>query len=340
MAVASNEFERLNTREGFNRSLRHFKLVMELVQEMEDHNNLADVINELAALKELEENQITPILSSLLIDKYGYKYYSYNLKDNVDNFQALKEEMFKWNAVDLVLAYFHPELGIMTINPKISSHWEAVQVLKKNELLIIYAGAFNEEGSEKLLNDAITKIIALLEGRRFKTPALFLNGKFRAKEEAPKKEEKQKSAPKAKKASSPIKGGKQVTFAPPPPAAKAPEPKATGISKRKMTPMYSIPVTNELFHNGNVEAWKKIIQSYTTKNPDLEVLIFYDGEKINDINTLFKWGKVKHGSSILISVVGENICDVAKLQRYLKQGASNGFEAFLRFPVNTILNLF
>ena len=107
-----------------------------------------------------------------------------------------------------------------------------------------------------------------------------------------------------------------------------------------MTPMYSVNVTNELFHNGNVEAWKKIIESYTTTNPGLEVYIFYDGERIHDINTLFKWGKVKHGSSILFAVAGENIKDVAKLQRYLRQGASPRFEDFLRFPVNTVLNLF
>ena len=107
-----------------------------------------------------------------------------------------------------------------------------------------------------------------------------------------------------------------------------------------MTPLYSIPVTNELFHNGNVEAWKKIIQSYTTKYPDCDVYIFYEGERIHDVNALFKWGKVKHGSAILIAVAGENIQDVAKLRRYLKQGASPMFEAFLRFPVNQVLNLF
>jgi len=99
-------------------------------------------------------------------------------------------------------------------------------------------------------------------------------------------------------------------------------------------------VTNELFHNGNVEAWKKIIQSYTTKYPGLEVYVFYEGERIHDINTLFKWGKVKHGSAILIAVAGADIKDVAKLQRYLKQGASIMFEAFLKAPVNAVLNLF
>ena len=107
-----------------------------------------------------------------------------------------------------------------------------------------------------------------------------------------------------------------------------------------MTPLYSVPVTNELFHNGNVEAWKKIILSYTTKHPGLEVYIYYDGERIHDIHSLFKWGKVKHGSTILFAVGGDDIQDVAKLQRYLRQGASPKFEDFLRFPVNKVLNLF
>jgi hypothetical protein len=131
-----------------------------------------------------------------------------------------------------------------------------------------------------------------------------------------------------------------ATAAAPAAAPAAPAAPAGGTATKKMTPMYSIPVTNELFHNGNVEAWKKIIQSYTTKYPGLEVYVFYEGERIHDINTLFKWGKVKHGSAILIAVAGADIRDVAKLQRYLRQGASQMFEAFLKAPVNAILSLF
>jgi hypothetical protein len=127
--------------------------------------------------------------------------------------------------------------------------------------------------------------------------------------------------------------------APTPAAAPAPAP-APATTAKRMTPMYSIPVTNELFHNGNVEAWKKIIQSYRTKYSGLDVYVFYEGERIHDINTLFKWGKVKHGSSIMIAVAGDEIKDVAKLQRYLKQGASHMFEAFLKAPVSSVLNLF
>ncbi len=107
-----------------------------------------------------------------------------------------------------------------------------------------------------------------------------------------------------------------------------------------MTPMYSVIVQNELFHNGNVEAWKRIIASYKEKNPNLEVHIYYDGERIVNINSLFKWGKVKHGSSIQFAVSGDDIKDVAKLQRYLIQGASHMFESFLHGPVSTVLKLF
>jgi hypothetical protein len=117
---------------------------------------------------------------------------------------------------------------------------------------------------------------------------------------------------------------------------------APAISKGpvRMTPMYSVVVANELFHNGNVEAWKRIIASYSAKYPALQVYIYYEGERILDINSLFKWGKVKHGSAIQFAVSGNDIKDVAKLQRYLVQGASHQFEAFLHGPVNSVLKLF
>jgi len=123
------------------------------------------------------------------------------------------------------------------------------------------------------------------------------------------------------------------------PKAAAPAAPAAG-GKKRMTPRYGVLVTNELFHNGNVESWKRIIESYKSKYSGLDVLIWYDNEKINDINTLFKWGKVKHGTPIMISVVGDDIKDVSKLQKYLFEGASPRFEVFLKGAVNRTLDLF
>ncbi len=99
-------------------------------------------------------------------------------------------------------------------------------------------------------------------------------------------------------------------------------------------------VTNELFHNGNVEAWKNIVESYKAKFGGLDVHIFHDGQKVNNINALFKWGKVKHGDAILFCVSGEEISGVAKLQRYLFEGASLRYTNFLKKDVNKILTLF
>jgi hypothetical protein len=126
----------------------------------------------------------------------------------------------------------------------------------------------------------------------------------------------------------------------PPVVTAAASPAAAPTGPVKMTPRYAVVVQNELFHNGNVEAWKRIVASYKNTYPNLQVFIYYDGERILDINSLFKWGKVKHGSAIEFAVAGSEIKDVAKLQRYLAQGASPQFEAFLRGPVNNVLKLF
>ncbi len=325
MVSTTHDYSGLSTREGFNKSLRHFKAVMGIISELEDKVNLADILQSMIEDKELEQEQIAPIIQSLLVDKYKYKYRSFNLKNSVTDFENTVSKCSNLTAVDLVVVYYHPELGITPINPKNIKHWESVQELKKNELLVVYSGYFDKTEDKKLYTDAIDLFYKILMGETVKIPASMKRGSLKPPQPATKPAFMEKKAPKEKKVEATVQ---------------KPKGKEIKQGKRRMTPLYSIPVTNELFHNGNVEAWKKIIESYKAKHPDLDVYIFYEGERIHDINTLFKWGKVKHGSAILISVAGENIKDVAKLQRYLKQGASPMFEAFLKFPVNTVLNLF
>jgi hypothetical protein len=343
MAEAVYEYVALSTREGFNRSLRHFQAVNDIVPEFESKTNLADELNGLLDEKAIQPNQIGPIVNALLVGhpKYNYRSRSYNLIRNIEEFDPIVSEVGKWDGVDLVLAYYHPDLGLTLINPKNKQHWDSVQALRKNELLTIYCGTMTEKAPEKLLETAIDALISLLETGKVRTPASLTQGKFKWK--APKPPAPPKPKVKKKPGRPPARA--KAKAAPAPGAAPA-APQAVAVAvevpskKRRMTPMYSIPVSNELFHNGNVEAWKKVIQSYNAKYPGLEVFIFYEGERIHDINTLFKWGKVKHGSTIMIAIAGEEIKDLAKLQRYLRQGASPAFEAFLRFPVNTVLNLF
>lgn len=337
MIAESYQYERLSSREGFNTALLHFKAVSGMLGDFEKGTNLADLLNERIEENDLKPEQIPAIIKAVLVDKYGYTGKSVNIAAAVEDFSDLSDEVRKWKGVDLVVMYPHPELGITVINPKNPFHWKQVGNLKRDEIVTVYSGSFAEEGKESLHKTAIETFWALLRGKKKKASAALTKGSFtytpekkvKPKEAAPKKPGR---PPKVKKSAKPTEKGA--------PEKQAPKEEVRRTGAKKMTPMYSVPVTNELFHNGNVEAWKRIIQSFTAKHPDCDVYIFYEGERIHDINTLFKWGKVKHGSSILFAVVGENIQDVAKLQRYLRQGASHRFEDFLKFPVNQIPPLF
>jgi len=304
------------------------------------------------------------LLRMLLVDKLGYKSVSSNLQAVTKDVPGLAKEFAAWKGVDLVVAYHHPDLGLLIANPKIAEELINFGMLRKRELLVIYAGKGGAPADE-ICQRAAELAVVFFEGSKAKVPVEFTQGNFVAKkirkEEA---EEKPAKAPKAARAGRPaktpapaaVKGGrgpgrrkasvaapaavvapKESRVAPPVVTAAAP-----AISKGpvRMTPMYSVVVSNELFHNGNVEAWKRIIASYNAKYPALQVFIYYEGERILDINTLFKWGKVKHGSAIQFAVSGNDIKDVAKLQRYLVQGASHQFEAFLHGSVNNVLRLF
>ncbi len=353
MPEMNNEYERFFDREGFNKSLNDF----------EDEINLADILNALISEKEVTQEQLSPILYALLVDKYGYMTDSYNMESTLEDFEHIQEQTEQWKAVDIVLAYHHPELGFTVINPKNKAHWGLAQNMRKNELVSIYAGMFDQETDEKIASKAIETCIRFLQGKKTKSPQMLLKGDFTFKpfeleggEEEEEQAERRAPASRPRSRREPVRAtatgsSYESTETEEEEAVEgenesdhvqgadvSAEPDLSG--GRRMTPMYSVPVTNELFHNGNVEAWKKIIQSYQAKYEGCQVLVFYEGERIHDINTLFKWGKVKHGSTILFAVVGEQIKDVAKLQRYLRQGASSMFEAFLRVPVNTVLNLF
>ncbi|WP_321991648.1 hypothetical protein [Marispirochaeta aestuarii] len=335
MGTLPYAYEHFFTREGFNSSLGHFQAVANIIPEIQQKNNLADQLNQMLGENTLNQNQLGPIVYALLVDKYAYACDSCNLKDTVEAFDEIHEAVAGWNAVDLVMTYIHPELGYLIANPKNRSHWDSVGTLRKNEIVTVYAGGMDRGVDQKTADKAVETFIKYLNGSPGKPPALLTKGSFKYSPPKEIKEPKKPAVRKKKTSTARKPAGQKDTAATAPPPARE-----SGGGKKRMTPFYSVPVSNELFHNGNVEAWKRIIQSYQAKHPGLEVYIFYEGERIHDIAALFKWGKVKHGSTIVFAVAGEDIKDVAKLQRYLRQGASPRFEDFLRFPVNTVLNLF
>jgi len=339
MAEGAN-LEILSTRAGFNSAVRHIKKTMDIASK--SNANLGDVIYELDD-EELTSGKIGLLLRMLLVDKLGYKSASTNLSSTVNDVSVLAKEFGKWTGVDLVAAYFHPEMGLLVANPKVAEELADFGQLSKRELIVVYAGLQGRETDENC-QKAADLALKLFEGSRITTPTFLTKGRFMAKKvsKPTKVSEKKAVEKKPKPKAAPKKAPAKKAAAKPAPVKKAAtvvQVKSAGKPAR-MTPRYSVIVQNELFHNGNVEAWKRIITSYKAKHPDLQVFIYYENERIQDINSLFKWGKVKHGSSIDFAVAGNDIQDVAKLQRYLAQGASHLFEAFLRGPVNTVLKLF
>jgi len=339
MAESAN-LEILSTRSGFNSAVRHIKKTMEIASKI--NSNLGDIIYELDD-EELTSGRIALLLRMLLVDKLGYKSASTNLESTVSDLSVLAKEFGKWNGVDLVAAYMHPEMGVLVANPKVAEELAGFGQLRKRELMVVYAGLQDKVADENC-QKAADLALKLFEGSKVTPPAALTKGKFTVKKVSkPKKADEEKPAAKAK-AKAPAKGKAASKKAG---GAASPVKKAASVVQvqssggpAKMTPRYAVVVQNELFHNGNVEAWKRIIASYKAKHPALEVFIYYEGERILDINSLFKWGKVKHGSAIEFAVAGSEIQDVAKLQRYLAQGASKQYEAFLHGQVNTVLKLF
>jgi len=340
MAENAN-LEILSTRAGFNSAVRHIKKTMDIASKT--NANLGDIIFELDD-EELTSGKTGLLLRMLLVDKLGYKTASTNLSSTVNDLSGLAKEFGKWNGIDLVAAYFHPEMGLLIANPKVAEELAGFGQLRQHELLVVYAGLQGKETDENC-QKAASMALRLFEGSKITAPSFLTKGRYTVKKVSkPKKISETQIVKKVKakiasKGKSPAKHAEAAVAAAPAKKAATIVQKSSGGPAR-MTPRYAVIVQNELFHNGNVEAWKRIIASYRAKHPSLEVFIYYEQERIMDINSLFKWGKVKHGSAIEFAVAGNDIQDVAKLQRYLAQGASHQFEAFLHGPVNTVLKLF
>lgn len=348
MVNASNFYAFLAKRNEFNSSVRHILAINAIIDSCNPAKNIADATAEMITNKELDPAQLKAVFSVLLLDKWKYKIKSVNLRGILSDASAFIEEVSKWSGVDIVLGYEHPELGFLAINPKNPSSKSIIEGFRKNELLTIYAGLQDSgEISCALSNSVFEAVIKLLYGLKASVPPQVKTGKFKYTEPKKNVQVKQRKAAASKSTSGGFarQTAKKVvnsSVSSPAPAQQQvqsqTEPVATG--RVRMSQLVSVVVSNELFHNGNVEAFKRIIRSYNARYPNAEVIIFYEGERIVDINTLFKWGKVKHGSSIQFSVAADEIKDLAKLSKYFREGASPRFESFLHGSPDTVLNLF
>lgn len=305
-----NSLNFLGKRAGFNIALRHFKGVTAMIKKFEAKTNLAQIINQQLEEKGLSSFQVSSIINALLVDKYQYLAVSNNIKITyVKPLAELATIVKNWTAFDIVVIYHHPQLGAVLINPKDPESWGNVDSLRENELVVVYCGNFQQAFDAKLAKKCADELIKLMNSEISNSTMQF-NLESTPTPSAEPITKPTASTPTAQKSASVVK--------------------TTVAKKKKMSPQYGVTVTNELFHNGNVEAWKRIIRSYENKYPEIKVLVFYEGEQIHDINTLFKWGKVKHGTNIYICLLGPEFVDISKLRRYLSQGASSRFEDFLK----------
>ena len=330
----------LATKQGFNTSVTHIQNTLSILDACNVKKNIADEIGIMLENKELTNEEIPAFLSVILLDMWGYKAVSKNLRGIHAAAADIIAETAKWKGVDIVIGYHHPDLGFLVINPKNPASASLFETLKKNELLNIYIGKQDQGIIEESTAAAVSKaFFNLLEGAKASIPAKLLNGPFVFTAPKAKKQPTKERKRKATKAPATTKAKATAAAAPAKQAAEPAQMQAPS-GKVRISQQISVVVTNELFHNGNVEAWKRIIRSYNARYPHTKVIVFYDGEQIVDINTLFKWGKVKHGSSIQFAVAGEEIKDLSKLSKYFAEGASPRFEAFLRGSPSTVLNLF
>ncbi len=309
--LLASHYATLDTKLRFNQTLRHVVSLTRLLEEQSKGVNLADLLHQMLSQESLEQEQVLPIISVILRDKLQVPHVCHNLNKDVSVFENIVKHCQSWTNVQFLCVYHHPHLGLRPINPSRAEHWESIQSLKQNELCIIYA--FLKKSSEGTARKAIDALLALLnhpEQNVESHPDFFLSTSSFAK-------------PRTAAANSP-----------------SPAPSPAAKSKMQLTPQYSVQVTNELFHNGNVEAWKNIIESYQIAHPGNQVTVYHEGELIQDLNSLFKWGKVKHGGVILFQVAGTKIKNVSRLQKYLAEGASKRFESFMKHDVNKALALF
>ncbi|TVQ22881.1 MAG: hypothetical protein EA383_14930 [Spirochaetaceae bacterium] len=322
-----NTLNVLARKAGFNSALRHFKIVTQYVGLVGRGANLADLLNESLDADRIERHQIKPILSAVLEEKLGYAIRAWNLGSTIEDATSIAQVIDEWSALELVLVYHHPQTGIFVVNPKKLEHFEPIGTMVRDELAVLYVGAASgEDVKASTIEQAADDCVALLEGSKIKGKKAYVSER------------------KARVAARPATTASEPQQAPATSGAETPQAPAAaptgGGGRQRMTARIPVNVTNELFHNGNVESWKRIIESYKSKYPNFDVLIWYENERINDINALFKWGKVKHGTPIMISVVGEDPKDISKLRRYLFEGASPRFEAFLHGAVDRVLQLF
>ena len=105
-----------STVSGFNTCVGHVKVTGAVGNYVAFGCNFADVVNYFSS--KINPNQISFLLSSLLVDKFKYMYLSFNMVRKVVDLNEIFSKLCKWNQFNTVVVYYHPQLGILILNPQ------------------------------------------------------------------------------------------------------------------------------------------------------------------------------------------------------------------------------
>jgi len=207
--------------------------------------------------EQLDTFQVKSIISAILCDKWNYNVYPINLSTTPKNADMIVENISTWKGVDVVFTYEAPELGFIAMNPKNPASKELFKLFRKNELLLIFVGKQDRGTVDAALADSVISAIKkLFEKKACSVPASVKPGPFvyvEPKKAAPVKVKKTVAKKPGRKAPAPSAPAAKVQASSAPSHLERPSAIATG--PKKMSQLVSVPVSNELFHNGNVEAW-------------------------------------------------------------------------------------
>lgn len=329
MAEAVFDYSVFGRRQDYNTAIDHFTAVKEVVARQKGEQ-IADVVNELLRDGVLIPSQVPPILHAVLVDKLEYAVKSFNFKSSAV-FNPSWVKLFQgWVEADLLCVTHDLAGNTVVLSPKRELH--GPMEFEPHALMVVYANCSDKSKKAAIANETAE----IFQGKRRETYTADSLQRSRAQKEDPFEPAPRPAAASRKSYEQSAPEPKRKSYEPEPPPAQRVGP--TG--KVQKSPLVSVMVTNELFHNGNVEAWKRIIASYEEKHPGARVNVYYNQEKIDNLNALFEWGKVKSGTPIMFSVHAPEIQNLAKLRKILSEGASNRFEVFLKGAPHQTLRLF
>ena len=157
----------LSRKAGFNTALRHFRATTSFLKPIESGTNLADLLGEALENGTITRGQLRPIVSALLPDKYGYYTQSGNVKETIETPEQIVEALSAWTALQIVIAYEHPQAGLFIINPVNPESWESALPVLKDELVVVYVSPVpGADVSAASLKKAVEDVHGVLAGEK------------------------------------------------------------------------------------------------------------------------------------------------------------------------------